>query len=145
MNILYYAQKLYNVFMKLKKTFKFKIKSVDYKIWAGLTDHLMCKPELFLDNRFQVITLIMVGHDIQWYLEPIVHSSSYCRSFQKVENKSFKKRGSNLNIWPEAWPKLENMLLFRLRSNAWGRMRPTSDVLLKRPMIGEKWLLLSPK
>ena len=65
MNILYYAQKLYNVFMKLKKTFKFKIKSVDYKIWAGLTDHLMCKPELFLDNRFQVITLIMVGHDIQ--------------------------------------------------------------------------------
>ena len=65
-------------------------------IWAGLTDHLMCKPELFLDNRFQVITLIMVDHGIQCYLEPIVQPRSYCRSPQKVENKSFKSGGQ---IW----------------------------------------------
>ena len=65
-------------------------------IWAGLTDHPMCKPELFLDNRFQVITLIMVDHDIQCYLEPIVQSRSYCRLIQKVENKSFKSGGQ---IW----------------------------------------------
>ena len=71
-------------------------------IWAGLTDHLLCKTELFLDARFSFLSF--------WYLQIILY---IIISLEKVENKSFKsfQPGLNLTIWPEPWPELKNMFL----------------------------------
>ena len=85
----------------MKFTFKVQDKEWWLKmIWAGLTDHLLCKTELFLDARFSFLSF--------WYLQIILY---IIISLEKVENKSFKsfQPGLNLTIWPEPWPELKNM------------------------------------
>ena len=87
----------------MKFTFKVQDKEWWLKmIWAGLTDHLLCKTELFLDARFSFLSF--------WYLQIILY---IIISLEKVENKSFKsfQPGLNLTIWPEPWPELKNMFL----------------------------------
>ena len=56
-------------------------------IWAGLTDHLLCKTELFLDARFSVLRF--------WYLQIILY---IIISLEKVENKSLKSFQPELNL-----------------------------------------------
>ena len=59
-------------------------------IWAGLTDHLLCKTELFLDTRFSFFLFLVspVSPD---------HTVYQCNT-SKIENKSFKSFQPGLNL-----------------------------------------------